>query len=264
MVVLASLLAMLLFGGTLPAETTGVETWVGHQILRGQRRLPIYGDVPVETQNYVIAKVQHRGNGLEFRQSFCRVEPQPIDGVTVALSSAGVARMPASILHVDAAVGGRVSIAPWNVGWASEDMDGDGKPGATFTVSGTVCSGEIYVASQSHYIVDRARLDVHGLSGELRVEQKQHILAARGLCLRLMAGDSTESQHGTFAYAPVLAGTTCQSLAGKPWPVRAERQTRSPAQQPGNSGQASTHVPKGAPPPAPPPERRQPAFKTIR
>jgi len=136
------------------------------------------------------------------------------------------------------------------VAWASEDMDGDGKPGATFTVSGTVCSGEVYVASKSHYIVDRAQIGVHGLSGELRVEQDQHILAARGLCLRLMAGDSTESQRGTFAYAPVLPGTTCQSLAGKPWPVKAPRQPVAPAQQ---LGQASTHIPKGAPPPAPPP-----------
>jgi hypothetical protein len=33
--------------------------------------------------------------------------------------------------------------------------------------------------------------------------------------------------HGTFAYRPVPAGTTCQSLTGKPWPVKA--QTPPPA-----------------------------------
>jgi len=52
--------------------------------------------------------------------------------------------------------------------------------------------------------------------------QKQQILGAKGLCLSAMAGDSVESQHGTFAYRPVPAGTTCQSLTGKPWPVKAQ------------------------------------------
>jgi hypothetical protein len=218
--------------------------WAGHQILRGKRHLPLYGDVPVETQNYLVAKVQHRGGGIELRQYFCRVEPQPVEGVTVALSPAGVARMPASTVAVDVASDGGVKIAPWNVAWASEDMDGDGKPGATFTVGGTFCSGDVYVASESHYTVERAQLDGHGLSGEFKVEQKQHILGARGLCLQAMAGDSTESQHGTFAYSPVLPGTTCQSLAGKPWPVKAQRRPDKPAHRSGNSGR----VPQGAPP----------------
>jgi len=107
MVVFASLIALVVFGGIPLGEIPSVEepvteTWAGHQILRGLRHLPIYGDVPVETQNYVIAKVRHRGNGLEFRQYFCRVEPQPIDGVTVALAPAGVARMPATTLTVAA------------------------------------------------------------------------------------------------------------------------------------------------------------------
>jgi hypothetical protein len=238
------LLAVLLFGGTPPAEASPVEVWAGHQILRGKRHLPLYGDVPVETQNYLVAKVQHRGGGIELRQYFCRVEPQPVEGVTVALSPAGVARMPASTVAVDVASDGGVKIAPWNVAWASEDMDGDGKPGATFTVGGTFCSGDVYVASESHYTVERAQLDGHGLSGEFKVEQKQHILGARGLCLQAMAGDSTESQHGTFAYSPVLPGTTCQSLAGKPWPVKAQRRPDKPAHRSGNSGR----VPQGAPP----------------
>jgi hypothetical protein len=244
MVASAPLLALLLFGDTPPVKASPIEVWAGHQILRGKRHLPLYGDVPVETQNYLVAKVQHRGDRIEFHQYFCRVEPQPVEGVTVALSHAGVARMPASTVVVDVASDGGVKIAPWDVAWASEDLDGDGKPGATFTVAGTLCSGDVYVASQSHYTIERAQLDGLGLSGELKVEQKQHILGARGLCLQAMAGDSTESQHGTFAYAPVLPDTTCQSLAGKPWPVKAQRRPDEPVHRSGNPGR----VRKGAPP----------------
>ena len=153
---------------------------------------------------------------------------KPIKGVTVAPSPTGVARMPASTVTIDVAADGGVRIAPWDVDWAQEDIDGDGKPGVTFTVSGTFCSGDVYVASQSHYTVERAQLDERGLSGELNVAQKQQILGASGLCLRAMAGDSTESQKGTFAYRPVPAGTTCQSLAGKPWPVKAQKKADKP------------------------------------
>ncbi|MGA7740554.1 MAG: hypothetical protein WBP56_19755 [Polyangia bacterium] len=228
MFTLAPLLALLLLGETPTVEASPPEVWAGHHILRGKRHVPLHGDVPVETENYLIAKVQRRGDHIELRQRFCRVEPKPIKGVTVALSPAGVARMPASTVSIDVAADGEAKIAPWNVAWASEDMDGDGHPGATFTVSGTFCSGDVYVASQSHYTVERAQFDGRGLSGELRVEQKQQILGASGLCLRAMAGDSSESQRGTFAYRPVPLATTCQSLAGKPWPVKAQSKPDKP------------------------------------
>jgi hypothetical protein len=136
--------------------------------------------------------------------------------------------MPVSTVTIDAAADGQAKIRSWDVDWGREDMDGDGKPGATLTVSGTFCSGDVYVSSQSHYVAEQAHLDGHGLSGELTVAQRQQILGASGLCLRAMAGDSNETQKGTFAYRPVPAGTTCQSLAGKPWPVQAQRRPDKP------------------------------------
>jgi len=108
--------------------------------------------------------------------------------------------MPTSTVIIDVAADGQAKIAPWEVDWGREDMDGDGKPGATLTVSGTFCSGDVYVSSQSHYTVERAQLDSNGLSGELQVVEKQQILGASGLCLRAMAGDSSETQRGTLAY----------------------------------------------------------------
>ena len=252
MITAASLIALAgLAASPSPApETSPTEVWVGHQILRGKRHLPVYGDVPVETQNFVLAKMQRRNGRMEFQQTLCRVEPQPVDGVTVTLSPAAVARIPISPMAVEVAGDGSVKIAPYDMAWTNEDLDGDGKPGATFTVGGTICSGDVYVASQSHFTVERVRLNAAGLSGELTATQKQHVLGARGLCLRAITGDSTEYQRGSFAYKPVLAQTTCQSLAGKPWPVKAQPvPNRLVAQALGILGQA----PAGAPPPAPSP-----------
>jgi hypothetical protein len=228
MFALAPLLALLLLGEAPPGEESSVEVWAGHQILRGMRHVPLHSDVLDETENYILVKVQRKGSHIELRQHFCRVESKPVKGVTVVLSSSGVAHMPATTMAIDVAADGGVKVGPWDVAWGKEDMDSDGKPGATFTVSGTFCSGDLYVASQSHYTVERAQLDEHGLSGELKVAQKQQILGASGLCLRAMAGDSTESQKGTFAYRQVPAGTTCQSLAGKSWPVKAQRKAEKP------------------------------------
>jgi len=88
--------------------------------------------------------------------------------------------MPTSTVIIDVAADGQAKIAPWEVDWGREDMDGDGKPGATLTVSGTFCSGDVYVSSQSHYTVERAQLDSNGLSGELQVVEKQQILERAG------------------------------------------------------------------------------------
>jgi hypothetical protein len=248
----ATTLFALVASANTPAETPINEVWVGHQILRGKRHLPVYGDVPVETQNYVLARVQHRNGRLEFQQTLCRVEPQPVDGVTVTLSPAAVTRIPVSPMAVEVAGDGSATIAPYQMAWANEDLEGDGQPGATFTVGGTFCSGDVYVASQSQITVERARLDERGLSGEMSATQKQHVLGARGLCLKAITGDSVELQRGTFAYKPVLPGTTCQSLAGKPWPVRAQGKTVAmQTLRPIRRG------PVGAPPAAPPPERRR-------
>jgi hypothetical protein len=253
MIAATALLALVASANT-PADAPVTEVWVGHQVLRGKRHLPIYGDVPVETQNYVLAKVQHRNGRLEFHQTLCRVEPQPVDGVTVTLSPAAVNRIPVSPMAVDVASDGSASIAPYDIAWANEDLDGDGKPGATFTVGGTICSGDVYVASQSHFITERAHMDARGLTGELSGTQKQHVLGARGLCLRAITGDSIEYQRGLFTYAPTSPQTTCQSLAGKPWPVKAQLRPRQMVVQ---AIRMLRRGPPGAPPAAPPPSPRR-------
>lgn len=252
MIAATALLALVVSAQT-PADAPVTEVWVGHQILRGKRRLPIYGDVPVETHNYVLARVQRRNGRLEFQQTLCRVEPKPVDGVTVTLSPAAVPRIPISPMTVDVSSDGHATIAPYDMAWAQQDLDGDGKPGATFTVGGTICSGDVYVASQSRYVTERATMDERGLSGELSGTQKQHVLGARGLCLRAITGDSIEHQRGRFAYAPTAPHTTCQSLAGKPWPVKAQMRPQPIV----NAVRRIKQGRPGAPPAAPPPTVRR-------
>jgi hypothetical protein len=60
------------------------------------------------------------------------------------------------------------------------------------------------------------------MTGKLSVRTKQSILGAGGLCLKLFAGDSDETQTGIFAYRRIQPGNSCRTLAGKPWPVKAE------------------------------------------
>lgn len=229
MFVLGPLLALLVMSDLPAPEPTTVETWVGHFLTRGTRRVPLKGLVPTETQVFMLASVQRQGRHLEIRQSFCRSESAPVKNIVVTVAPTTFARMKVSPATLDVSADGSATMSPWNVMWGREDMDGDGHPGATFTVGGTFCSGDLYAASQAYYTPDKVRLFDKGMTGEVRVDQRQQILGAKGLCLRAMAGDSSESQSGTFAYRAVASGTTCASLAGKPWPVQAALPTASPA-----------------------------------
>ena len=96
--------------------------------------MPLHGDVPIETQNFLLAKVQRKGGHIEMRQHFCRVEREPVKMLFVAPPPVGMARMPAATVAIDVAEDGSAKIASWDVAWGNEDMDGDGKPGATFTL----------------------------------------------------------------------------------------------------------------------------------
>ncbi len=229
MVVLGPLLALLVMSDLPPPEPVTVETWVGHFITRGARRVPLKGMVPTETQVFMLASVQRQGRHLEIRQSFCRSETKPVKNIIVSVAPTTFARMKVSPTAIELSPDGSATMSPWNVMWGREDMDGDGHPGATFTVGGTFCSGDLYAASQATYTPDKVRFSDKGVTGEVRVDQRQQILGAKGLCLRAMAGDSSETQSGAFAYRAVPAGTTCAALAGKPWPVQAPLPPVAPA-----------------------------------
>jgi hypothetical protein len=221
MIEAALLVAQLLVAEPATAEPS-VEVWAGHQVLNGKRKVPIYGEKDTHTENYLIAEVRRSPGRIEILHKICRIDISPIKNVLASMKPETVVRMPKSRFTLDEKPDGSVTGAPWSTGWGDEDLDGDGHPGATVEISGTSCSGEVYVSNQSTTTLVSGHATEDGLTGRLSVRMKQKILGASGFCLKLIAGDSDETQTGSFAYRRIPLGSSCRSLAAKPWPVKAE------------------------------------------
>jgi hypothetical protein len=222
LVFLAPLLATLLAADHEGAAAEPrVEAWVGHQVLKGKRKIPLYGEKETHTENYTIAEI-HRSEGrIDIRQKTCRIEVQPIKGVAPSMTTETVLRLPRSHAMFDLAADGALSAEPWTTGWGEDDIEGDGHPGATVHISGSKCSGEVYVSNESTTTLVSGRATQEGATGEISVHMKQKILGATGLCLKLMAGDSDETQTGWFAWKRIPTGQNCRTLLEHPWPVKA-------------------------------------------
>jgi hypothetical protein len=221
MIETALLVARLLSAEPATAEPR-VEVWAGHQVLNGKRKVPIYGEKDTHTENFLIAEVHRSADHLDIIQKICRIEIQPIKNVLASMKPETVVRMPKSRLSLEQRPDGTVTATPWSTGWGDEDLDGDDHPGASVQISGTSCSGEVYVSNQSTSTLVAGQSTEDGLTGKLSVHMKQKILGASGLCLKLIAGDSDDTQTGWFAYRRISPGNSCRTLAGKPWPVKAE------------------------------------------
>jgi hypothetical protein len=205
-----------------PTAEPRIEAWAGHQVLNGKRRVPIYGEKDTHTENYLIAEVHRSPGHLEIVQKICRIEIAPIKSVLASMKPETVVHMPKARLSLDEKSDGSLTGAPWSSGWGEEDLDGDGHPGASVQISGTSCSGEVYVSNQSTTTLTSGQASDDGITGQLTVRMKQRILGASGFCLKLIAGDSDETQTGWFAYRRIQPGNSCRTLAGKPWPVKAQ------------------------------------------
>jgi hypothetical protein len=205
----------------LPAAEPRIEVWAGHQVLNGKRKIPLYGEKETHTENFFIAEVHRIPSRIDIRQKLCRIDIRPIKGVLASMSPATVAHLPKTRLLLEEGSDGSIAAAPWTNGWDAEDIDGDGSPGATVQISGTSCSGDVYVSNQSVTSMVSGHATEDGAAGEISVKLKQKILGASGFCLKLIAGDSDETQTGWFAFRRVEPGTTCHTLVGKPWPVKA-------------------------------------------
>ena len=179
----------------------------------------------VEFVGVAFAEVHRSATRIDIRQKLCRIDIRPIKGVLASMKPETDAHLPKSRITFEESrnesENASLSATPWTHGWESEDIDVDGKPGATVVISGTSCSGDVYVSNQSVTSLVSGHASKDGAMGEISVKLKQKILGASGLCLKLIAGDSDETQTGWFAYRQVEPGTTCHSLAGKPWPAKA-------------------------------------------
>jgi hypothetical protein len=218
---------LLLFTTTLLAANPAaapapprVEAWAGHQVLRGKRKVPIYGLQDTHTEDFLIAEI-HRSEGrIEVIQKLCRTEVKPVKGVTAGMKQETVLRLPRTRVSFAVRADGSLAAPPWSTGWGSEDVDGDGFPGATVHIAGK-CDGQVYVSNHATTTLVSGRATEDGMAGNIDVLVKQKVLGASGFCLKLVAGDSDERQIGNFAFRRVPIGSSCSSLAGKPWPVQA-------------------------------------------
>lgn len=216
----ANLLAVDTHDAAVPPAPT-VEAWAGHQILKGKRKIPLYGEKETHTENFFIAEVHRRPGKIDVLQKLCRIDIGAIKGVKASMSSQTVARLPKSRLVLEEGKDGTLAAAPWKNGWGNEDIDGDDHPGATVQITGTRCSGDVYVSNASETSLLSGHASEDGLSGQISVRLRQRILGATGLCLKLIAGDSDETQIGWVAFRRVPIGTSCRTLANRPWPVKA-------------------------------------------
>ena len=220
MAMLVLILATLLAANSESAEPR-VEVWAGHQVLNGKRKIPLYGEKETHTENYFLAEVHRTPAHIDIRQKLCRFEVSPIKGVLPSMKPETIVRLPKSHFVLEEKADGSLAAAPWTTGWGAEDVDGDGSPGATVSISGTSCSGDLHISSQTTTSLISGHAAPDGVAGQISVRLKQKVLSAKGLCLKLMAGDSDETQTGWFAYRRVEPGSTCHSLGGKPWPAKA-------------------------------------------
>ncbi len=218
---------LLLYLGTLLAAEPAasppeprVEAWAGHQVLRGTRKVPLYGDKETHTENFLIAEIHRTSTRIDVKQKLCRIEVRPIKGVTASMTTETVLRLPKARASFTIGADGTLAASPWSSGWSAEDIDGDGFPGATVHIAGK-CTGQVYVSNQSTTTLVSGRATEDGMSGQISVLVKQKVLGASGLCLKLVAGDSDEKQTGTFAFRRIPIGANCRNLAEKPWPVQA-------------------------------------------
>ncbi len=210
---------LLILFSSVPARAGADELWAGHQILIGHRKLPILGLLETRTESFHLARVERHGDRLLLHQRTCRMEVAPVAGVHVRFLPEGVLRMPPSLIPY-ARRGERWEGGPWITEWGEEDVDGDGNPGATLVVEAPICGGTLHVGGASHAST-KATEKSGGLEGEMRATVRHRLLGASSGCLRLAARDSEETVAGTFAYVPVPADATCESLLAGSWPVRA-------------------------------------------
>jgi hypothetical protein len=129
-------------------EASTSRVWVGHQVVRGHRSIPVIGDVETVVDTYTIASVTEKGGRMELKQKPCAVRFKEVMGVKTTMSDAAVARLPVARFSFAKKNSSAVA-APWSVGWDRADVDRDGNPGVTVHVDSTICGGDLYVGSET-------------------------------------------------------------------------------------------------------------------
>jgi len=192
--------------------------WLGHQIVVGAQEAPILGVIHTRTESYLLARARRVATGWELEQRACRVEIGDVAGASISMKNP-VERLPVAKFLLEEKAG--AFEGGYFVLWGREDVDGDGRPGATVVIDAPLCGGSMEVASRTGNFA-RARPSGEALAGSIRLRVEQWILGTEGSCLGIVAKDDDQRMAGNVADVPAAPGETCASLHGAPWPVRAK------------------------------------------
>ncbi len=192
--------------------------WAGHQVVTGEKKVPVLGTLSTRVDTYTLATVRRSGDQLLVEQTACEVEFKKVAGTQIDMKISALPRT-RTRFKLDGE-GGKV-LGGSVVKWGREDLDRDGKPGMSVQVDAPMCGGTLHVANNSRTRARGTLYGATGMRGTVDVVTDQEILGADGGCLERMAKDSSERNQGHFAFVQVDAASTCKALLAEGWPVRA-------------------------------------------
>lgn len=202
-----------------PVPTPAAVTlWAGAQEVTGSRKIPVIGTVKTRNLSWFIAEKRATKDGFELVQRPCGVSFDSVMGVQVQIDPKAVQSVPPATLRFTNEPDGSFGARAATSGWDAADHDGDGKPGITVSVKAALCGGALQVASQTSTSA-RLRMVGAALEGVVKVQVKQEILGAEGLCLKKAAEDSDEALTGWVRLVPAEPTATCQTWTGARWPA---------------------------------------------
>ncbi len=213
---LTMMVAVTALAATL-APADAPEVWAGHQVSFGTRKLPLSGTVKTRSDVWTLATVSRGPGGIRLEQRACMVTFSAVGGVSVRMDATA---LPRSVMKFEPREGtfrGRSAVS-----WGTEDDDDDGNPGMTVSVDSVPCSGDVYVTSASATTAVAAFANPAEFRGQATVAIRQTVLGASSRCLKLGAGETTQTVGGPFAFVPVDPHATCTQLMQKGWPTNAE------------------------------------------
>lgn len=192
--------------------------WVGHQVTRGHRKVPVLGKLSTHLETYYLAKMRRKGQGFEVVQQACGSKYRPIAGVKVGFHAE---HTPALHYNFQPNQKGELR-ATTKVNWTREDLDRDGEPGLSIDVNAKICRGRLYVGNRSRLQSMVRWTHPWQWDGEIQTEHTMQILGSDSFCLRTFARSRKEQARGRFRFKAIPGPTSCAKLLKKPWPVHAE------------------------------------------
>ncbi len=198
---------------TPPAVTA---VWSGRQVVRGTRELPVLGEFETRTDLWVLARVTRQGDRWDVEQTACRITVAKVVGVRASFPQVAVAALPKVKFEITRWADGVLHPTPWFSGWNEADLDNDGWPGITLTVSAPLCSGRLAIASNAYNQGEVRQANDRGLAMDIKVHVGQRTLESTGWCLKLADEQTNDAFTGEALYEPLPAGSGCEAVNALP------------------------------------------------